>query len=161
MIYRVANIKDIKEIIEMKNEVKQRIINLKLEIWKNNYPLDSMIIEDVENKEGRVVEIEGKIVAYAVFHHASKEYDKKTFKKENVYSFGRLMVSNEFVGKHIGDFLVKSMIEEAKSKKIEGMGILVDSCNHVAINLYKKYGFKKEGENQFIYAYLDIYGLYF
>ena len=83
------------------------------------------------------------------------------FKKDNVYSFGRLMVLDGYVGKHIGDFLVKSMINEAKLLKVDGMGILVDACNTIAVNLYKKYGFKKEGENQFPFAYLDIYGLYF
>lgn len=161
MEYKIAIKENINEIIKMKNIVKQRIIKQNLPIWKNNYPLDEMIIEDINNNEGRIVVIDNKIVAYAVFHHASKEYDKNTFKKENVYSFGRLMVLDGYIGKHIGDFLVKSMIEEAKYLKVEGMGILVDACNIVAVNLYKKYGFEKEGENQFPYAYLDIYGLYF
>jgi ribosomal protein S18 acetylase RimI-like enzyme len=62
---------------------------------------------------------------------------------------------------HIGDFLVKSMIEEAKTLDVVGMGITADNCNKSAVNLYTKHGFKKEGEAQFPYAYLDIFGLYF
>lgn len=161
MIYRVANIKDINEILHMKNEVKQRVINQKLPIWNNGYPLDSMIIEDVEANEGRVVELDGKIVAYAVFHHRNKEYDVSPFKEDNVQCFGRVMVRDGYTGMHIGDFLVKSMIEEAKTLDVVGMGITADNCNVRAVNLYTKYGFKKEGEAQFPYAYLDIFGLYF
>ena len=71
------------------------------------------------------------------------------------------MVKNNFLNKHIGSFIVKSMIEEAKSLNVDGMGILVDSCNIKAVNLYKKYGFIKEGARKFPFAYLDIYGLYF
>jgi GNAT superfamily N-acetyltransferase len=161
MIYRVADIKDINEILHMKNEVKQRVINQKLPIWNNGYPLDSMIIEDVEANEGRVVELDGKIVAYAVFHHRSKEYDISPFKEDNVQCFGRVMVRDGYTGMHIGDFLVKSMIEEAKTLDVVGMGITADNCNVRAVNLYTKHGFKKEGEAQFPYAYLDIFGLYF
>ena len=71
------------------------------------------------------------------------------------------MVADGYTGKGVGDFLVKSMIEETKSLGANGMGILVDSCNKIAVNLYQKHGFKKEGEREFPFAYLDIYGLYF
>ena len=71
------------------------------------------------------------------------------------------MVCDECVGKHIGDYLVSKMIEEAKNLNVEGMGILADSCNTIALNLYNKYGFKKEGSKQFPFAFLDIYALYF
>ena len=138
-----------------------RIIKQNLPIWLNGYPLDSYIKEDIENGECRVVELDGKVVAYACFHHAEKEYGKGVFKKDNLYSFGRVMVREEYVGKHIGDYLVSKMIEEAKTFDVEGLGILADSCNTIALNLYKKHGFKKEGEKQFPFAFLDIYALYF
>ena len=142
MKYEVATIYDLKEIVEMKNRVKERIIQEQLPIWKDGYPLDSMIEEDIISKEGRVVKIGNEIVGYACFHHASKEYGSGVFKKDNVQSFGRVMVKEGYTGKHIGDFLVKSMIEEAKKLKVEGMGVLVDECNIKAYSLYKKYGFK-------------------
>lgn len=161
MEYKKANMSQLEEIIKLKNEVKQRVIKEGLPIWQNGYPLDEMIVEDIENEEGRIVIIDNKIVAYSCFHHAIKEYGKGVFKKDNVQSFGRLMVSDLCVGKHVGDFLVRSMIEESKTLGVEGMGILVDECNIKAYSLYKKYGFKKEGAQQFPYAYLDILGLYF
>ena len=161
MIYRKANMNDYSEIIDMKNEVKERIIKQNLPIWLNGYPLDILIQEDIENEECRVVELDNKVVAYACFHHAQKEYGTGVFKKDNLYSFGRVMVRDGYVGKHIGDFLVSEMIKEAKTFDVDGMGILADACNHVALSLYQKHGFKKEGEKQFPFAYLDIYALYF
>ena len=161
MIYRVATLDDLYEIIIMKNKVKQRIINQNLPMWLNGYPLDEYIIDDIKSSEGRVIEINGKIVSYSCFHHASKEYGNGVFKKDNVMSFGRLMVDDGYVGKHIGDYMVKSMIEEAKSLNVEGVGILADDFNVKAMNLYKKYGFNIEGSIQFPYAYLTILGLYF
>ena len=161
MLYRKATMKDYEEIIIMKNNVKERIIKQNLPIWLNGYPLDILIKEDIENGECRVIEINNKVVAYACFHHAEKEYGKGVFKKDNLYSFGRVMVCDEYVGKHIGDYLVSKMIEEAKNLNVEGIGILADSCNTIALNLYKKYGFKKEGSKQFPFAFLDIYALYF
>ena len=160
MIYRIATLDDLEEIILMKNQVKKRIIKEELPIWQHGYPLDEMIKEDIVNSEGRVVYLNNEIVAYSCFHHAEKEYGKGVFKKDNIQSFGRLMVKNEYLSQHIGDFLVKQMIEEAKKLNVEGMGILVDECNIKAYSLYKKYGFNKEGEKQFPFAYLDILGLY-
>ena len=141
-MYLKAKKEDLQEILIMKNGVKQRVINENLPIWKDGYPLDEMIVSDIKNEEGRVVKIDNEIVAYACFHHASTEYDNGTFKKDNVQSFGRVMVKDGFTGKKIGDFLVKSMIEEAKTLNVEGMAIGVDSCNIKAVNLYKKHGFK-------------------
>ena len=160
MIYRKATNDDINNIIAMKNKVKQRIIEENLSIWLNGYPLDELIKEDIENNEGRVVEISGEIVAYSVFNHCNREY-KNAFKKENLQSFGRVMVKEGYTGKHIGDFLVSKMIEEARTLNVDGLGITVDAINIKAVNLYKKHGFVKEGEELFPWAYLDKYVLYF
>ena len=87
MEYKIAKKDDIEFIIKMKNEVKARVVKENLPIWKNDYPLDEMIIDDIVNQQGRVVIVDNKIVAYAVFHHASFEYDLNTFKDNNVQSF--------------------------------------------------------------------------
>ena len=161
MIDRVPKISERDERIMMKNNVKKRIVDSGMPMWLNGYPLDEMIVEDVHCGDARVIEIDGKIVAYAHFCHASKEYESKTFKKDNLQTFGRVMVNDGYTGKHIGDFLVKNMIEESKTLDVEGMCITADDFNVKAMNLYKKYGFVLEGEQQFPYAYLVKLGLYF
>ena len=145
----------------MKNRVKERIIKANLPMWLNGYPKDEIIKDDVFNSHGRVIEINDKVVAYAVLYPSFIEYEGEIENINDLYSFGRVMVCDEYVGKHIGDYLVSKMIEEAKNLNVEGMGILADSCNTIALNLYKKYGFKKEGSKQFPFAFLDIYALYF
>ena len=46
-----------------------------------------MIVEDVTLGDARVIEVDGRVVAYAHFCHASKEYDDGTFKKNNLQTF--------------------------------------------------------------------------
>ena len=129
----------------MKDEVKERIIKENLPIWKNNYPLNEMLQEDIYHGEGRVIVIDNKVVAYACFHKSEKEYEKGMFKKDNLMSFSRIMVCNEYVGKHIGDFLVKNMILESKSLNKNGLAIAVDACNIKALNLYSLVKNNKSG----------------
>lgn len=162
MIYRIAKKEDLKEIILMKNRVKNRIIEANLPIWLNGYPLDFLIKEDVENNEARVVELDGKIIAYSMLCETIKEYaEENIFDTTNLYSFGRVMVDDGYTGIGVGRFLISNIINEVKSLNVKGMKITADSCNVKALNLYKSFGFKKEGEHQFPYAYLEIYGLYF
>ena len=162
MVYQKAVLSDYDEIVVMKDLVKQRIINENLPIWQNGYPLNEVIKEDIELGYGRVIKKDSKVIAYAAFMPSSVMYEnEKIFKKDNLYSFGRVMVCNEFLSKGVGRYLVESMILEAKSLNSEGLGIAADECNIKATKLYKSLGFIKEGEKDFPYAYLEIYGLYF
>lgn len=161
MKYAIAQRMDIKAILSLKNQVKKRILLEGLPIWLDGYPSDELIIEDVERGFGRVGIENGNIICYASLYHSIKDYPADTFQKENTLSFGRIMVCNDYLGKHSASFLVSEMIKEAKRKSYAGIGILVDSCNRRALKLYEGYGFLKEGSRQFPYAYLDIYGLYF
>lgn len=161
MKYEIAKSSEFQEIVLMKNRVKQRIIKQGLPIWLNGYPLDILIQEDLKNKHGRIVRYNGKIVAYAAFMEDHKMYDEQIFKKNNLYSFGRLMVDDDYLNKHVGKFIVNCMILEAKSLNANGVGITADDCNIKALNLYKSFGFTYEGEKTFPYAHLNIYGLYF
>ena len=161
MKYRKATFQDLKEILIMKTDVKQRIKDEQLPIWLDGYPSDDLIQSDIENGFGRVVEDEEMLVGYACFHKDIEEYPIKTFLKDHLMSFGRVMVKTGFTGKHYGAYLIESMIKEAKSLGANGIGILVDSCNKRALCLYQKYGFTKEGSKQFPFAFLDVYSLYF
>ncbi len=159
MIYKTATIRDLEYIIQMKNEVKQRIIQKNLPIWLEDYPTDDLIKEDIEHGFGRIILEDQEIVGYASLYPAISDYPSQTFSEEDLFSFGRVMVKYE--GRHFASYLVDSMIEEIRKMKKRGIGILVDACNEAAVRLYKKYGFSKIGERQFPYAYLDIYELLF
>ena len=161
MIYRTATKNDLNNIINMKNRVKQRIINQNLPIWLNGYPLDEFIVDDITNNYGRVVEIDGKIAAYSLFCPSNIEYEDYLDDYDNHYSFGRVMVDDNFLGMGVGRFLINNMILEAKSLMQKGMIITADDCNIKAVNLYKSFGFIKVMEFQFPYAYLSVFRLKF
>lgn len=161
MKYQIASKDNTNEIISMKNRVKQRIIKANLAMWLNGYPLDEMIIEDVLNNHGRVIIFDNKVVAYAVLYPSIFEYQNEIDDIDNRYSFGRVMVDDNYTGKGIGRFLIESIINEVKSKNQKGMIITGDDFNTKAMNLYKSLGFVKIGEKQFPYAYLSIFKLDF
>ena len=161
MKYQIATKDNINEIILMKNRVKQRIIKANLARWLNGYPLDEMIIEDILNNHGRVIIKDNKVVAYAVLYPSPFEYQNEIDDIDNRYSFGRVMVDDNYTGIGIGRFLIESIINEVKGKNQKGMIITGDDFNTKAMNLYKSLGFVKIGEKQFPYAYLSIFKLDF
>ncbi len=161
MTYRKTTQQDLDIVIALKNQVKQRVIEQDLAIWQDGYPQDQLIADDFAHGFGRVVEVDGQIVAYAAFYPAESDYPKDTFKSNNVMSFGRVMVADGFVGKGFASFLVQNMIDEARHLGYEGVGILVDDFNERATRLYYRKGFVKEGRNIFPWAELDILALYF
>ena len=120
-----------------------------------------MIIEDILNNHGRVIIYDNKVVAYAVLYPSVFEYQNEIDDIDNRYSFGRVMVDDNYTGKGIGRFLIESIINEVKSKNQKGMIITGDDFNTKAMNLYKSLGFVKIGEKQFPYAYLSIFKLDF
>ena len=161
MKYCIASINDMSKIIEMKNRVKQRIIKENLPMWLNNYPTDDLLIKDVTLNFGRVIKLNDEVIGYAVLYPSNIEYQDEIADIDDLYSFGRVMIDDNFTGKGIGRFLVNSMIDEAKQNNQRGMLITGDDFNLKAMNLYKSLGFYKIGEKQFPYAYLSIFKLLF
>ncbi len=152
---------DINELIILKNQVKERIIKSNLPIWLGEYPSDETLLNDIKNGFARALKINEEIIAYATLHKDSYEYEKGTFKRENLMSFGRVMVKTNYLHMHIGYKLLENIINEVKENGSIGIGILVDRCNIKALNLYKSLGFKYEGQGIFPWATLDKYTLYF
>ena len=74
MEYKKATLNDLSQIISMKDAVKDRVIKENLPIWKNGYPQDFLIKEDIVNNKARIILIDNEIVAYAAFCHASEDY---------------------------------------------------------------------------------------
>ena len=160
-IYQVATVEHLNEIILMKNDVKQKVVDEKLPIWQNGYPEDDLIKEDIENGFGRIIIDNGEIVSYATYHPALYEYDPGTFPIDNVMSFGRVMTKVGKEKRGYASYLIDNMINETKRKMIPGMGILVDNFNKKALNIYLKFGFKYLKTSQFPWAVLDVYYLEF
>ena len=160
-IYKIATKEHLEEIIKMKNDVKQKVIDEQLPIWKNGYPQDELLLEDIEYGYGRILVVDGEIVSYASLYPALYDYDKGTFPNDEVMSFGRYMTRVDQTKKGYGTSLIQEMINETKNNKYPGMGLLVDNCNKKALNIYLKMGFKYISTNSFPWAVLDVYYLSF
>lgn len=164
MLYLKASLDDLKEIINLKNEVKSRVIKENLAIWLGDYPTDDLIEDDIRNGYGKIIKDNDKIIGYAACHLSETEYSADTFCYKKLYTFSRLMVADSYLSKGVGSYLIKNMLNEFKDKTI-GFGLIVDECNVKAISLYQKLGFKfesyaKENYGDFLtytYYYKDTY----
>lgn len=159
MEYLEASLSDLPYLIELKNEVKERIIKEKLNIWLNDYPNDLLLEEDIKNNLGRIVKINGEIVAYACLHDLNYDYEVKVHVLDDMYSFSRIMVKTSYLNKGVASFLISKMLEEKKD--VNGFTILVDNMNIKALNLYKKFNFQQEGKIHIYGVILDRYTIYF
>ena len=159
--YLVPTLKDLQEIIIIKNQVKEEVIKENLPIWLDGYPDDELIKEDVVTKNARILKDDNEIVCYASYHLASIEYDEDTFPINPIMSFGRLMTKVSMRKKGYAKRLISEMIQETKEKGYLGIGILVDDFNEKALNLYFEFGFKYLKTKQFPWAVLDVYMLEF
>ncbi len=161
MQYRIATKEDLNDILIIKEEAKARVRADGLNVWNGDYPMNEMIADDIRMEWGRVIEDNGRIVAYAALHKSEAEYPADTFLRPHLLSFGRVMVSDAVLGHGVASRLVGEMIAEAQAEGYAGMGIGVDDCNERALRLYRRHGFVREGFFKFTFADLDTYVLYF
>ncbi len=163
MEYIKATPKDVKECIELKKNVYQRLLGLSLDYWSEKYPSDELIEEDVLSSNARVIKENGEIIAFTVFYDVKEERGENDypFKTPDLYCFSRLMVKTGYENKHVGYFLVKNIINELKDKGVKGIGIMVDPRNENALHLYSKFNFKFVETKEYIYGIYSTYELLF
>lgn len=160
MEYLKANLDDYAQIINLKNEVKQRVIKEDLPIWLNDYPNDDLIKDDILKGYARIITNGVDVIAYTSVHPAAVEYAANTFCRSNLYSFSRLMVSDSYLGQGMAKTIIKCVLEECKIKA-DGVGLIVDAINERARLLYEKVGFKYEGPSRQIYGDFINYTYYY
>ncbi len=83
---------------------------------------------------------EKKVVGFALYYIRFS-----TWKGQRLY-LEDIVVNEKYRGKSVGSLLLDRLIEEAKEKKFSGMMWQVLDWNEPAINFYKKYNAKLDGE---------------
>ena len=87
-----------------------------------------------------VAEVDGIIVGLALYY-----IRYSTWKGQRMY-LEDIIVTEEMRGKKIGGMLFDALIKEAREKNFSGIAWQVLEWNDPAINFYKKYNAKIEGE---------------
>jgi len=87
-----------------------------------------------------VAEADGVVVGFALYY-----IRYSTWKGQRMY-LEDLITTESMRGKGIGSLLLNKLIEEAKAKKFTGIMWQVLDWNEPAINFYKKYNARLDGE---------------
>jgi len=87
-----------------------------------------------------VAEFEGKVVGLSLYY-----YRYSTWKGKRLY-LEDLIVSEKMRGKGLGEKLLEATIEQAKKTSCTGVMWQVLDWNEPAINFYKKFGVRFDGE---------------
>ncbi len=87
-----------------------------------------------------VAEVEGRIEGFALYY-----IRYSTWKGQRLY-LEDLIVTKAMRGKGLGKLLFEKLIEETREKNFSGMVWQVLDWNEPAIDFYKKYGAKLDGE---------------
>lgn len=95
-----------------------------------------------------VAETEGEVVGLALYY-----YRYSTWKGKRLY-LEDLIVSEKMRGKGLGEKLLNSIIQQGKDDACTGVMWQVLDWNEPAINFYKKFGTRMDGE--WINVHLDF-----
>lgn len=87
-----------------------------------------------------VAEVDGRIEGFALYY-----IRYSTWKGQRLY-LEDLIVTKAMRGKGLGKLLFEKLIEETREKNFSGMVWQVLDWNEPAIDFYKKYGAKLDGE---------------
>ena len=120
----------------------KKVIKTTFTTWDENYPSRELIEGDIKSQEFYVIKSKDKIVAVSFLGSKEKDTEKWCVELKKPMGIARICVAPECQGKGIGAFLVKSLVQKAKSLGADGMHFHVEISNISAMKMYEKYGDK-------------------
>lgn len=147
MIIRKTNINDINEVIKIINQAKEYFREMKIDQWQDGYPDEEIIKIDIMNNSSYVLEIDGEIVATAMFsierdNNYDNIYDGKWLTESEYAVIHRIAVDNKFKGLKLAEKIVKHATEVCKEKDIRSIRIDTHKDNISMQKFLKNNGFK-------------------
>lgn len=94
-----------------------------------------------DNNTCMVVELDGEIAGFFVYCRIAGE--------GHIYN---VAVKREYRRRHIGEFMMKALLADAKSWGISQLTLEVRASNEAALRLYESLGFVKEGIRKYFYT---------
>lgn len=128
MFFRKATINDINNIMKIINDAKAYFKEMNIDQWQDGYPNEDVIKNDILNSNSYVLDMDGKIVATAMFaiekdNTYDNIYNGKWLTEGEYAVIHRIAVDNSFKGLRLGAEIINNAIEICKSKGIESIKI--------------------------------------
>lgn len=118
--------------------------------WQNGYPNPEVVTEDIQKEYGFVFTIENEIAAYvALIENYEPDYENITgqwLNNEKFIVFHRMAISEEYLGKGLGNSLFECI--EFYARKIGILNIKADTNfdNPIMLKLFRKMTYQYCGE---------------
>jgi len=148
MIIKLAEIKNLNNIMDMYSSCVQGMINLGIDQWDETYPNKEIIKKDINEKCFYVGLIKNNIIAgMRVDHEQDPSYLSIKWKDQsNKYMVvHRLGAHQKYWDKGVGKQMMMFAEEHASKKGCNSMRLDTYSNNPKAMNFYEKIGYKKLG----------------
>ena len=146
---RIAEIKDLDEIMIIINDGKKALKKDGIDQWQNGLPDRGGILENILTGESFVYEENGEILSFAYLKKAyEKDYREieKDFKKHKSFiTIHRLSVRESAKKKGVARKFFDEIIGYGKNLKIEAIRIDTHPDNFKMQNLIRKFSFEKVG----------------
>ncbi len=128
MFFRKATANDINNIMKIINDAKAYFKEMNIDQWQDGYPNEDVIKNDIFNSNSYLLEVDGKIVATAMFAIERDKtydniYDGKWLTEGKYAVIHRIAVDNNFKGLKLGAEIINNAIKICKAKGIESIKI--------------------------------------
>ncbi|MCQ4034912.1 GNAT family N-acetyltransferase [Kaistella montana] len=121
--------------------------------WQNGYPNLETVQSDIENNYGYLLEIDGKIAAYAAIifdiEPAYEEIEGNWLSNEPYVVIHRVAVSNEFAGKGVATHFFEEIEKIAKAQQVFSIKVDTNFDNISMLKILEKLGYTYCGEVYF------------
>lgn len=147
--FRIAEMKDLKEIFEIFSAAIKEMNKLNILQWDEVYPDKHILQGDIIKKHLYIGKIDSEIVCgYVLNTECDEQYINGKWKYTNArYSvIHRMCVNPKFQNQGIGALTLKHIETKLKSEGVETIRLDVFSLNPFALKMYYKQGYIKIGE---------------
>ena len=146
---RIAEIKDLDEIMTIIDDGKKALKKDGIDQWQNGLPDREGICENIRTGQSFVYEEDGEILSFAYLKKAYEEDYReidKNFKKHGLYlTIHRLSVKESAKKRGVAKKFFDQIISYGKDLKMEAIRIDTHPDNFKMQNLIKKFSFEKVG----------------
>ena len=143
MICRLANSNDLSVLEIMFKEIVKNMHNHGITIWNEYYPFEEFEIDIQKNQLYLLVDNNEIFATFVLYPSDTSDCFAWKSKDKEAMLLNRLGVNVKYLKQGVAFKVLDEAKKIAKKKNFKYLRLAVVDSNIPAINLYKKYGFKK------------------